>query len=619
MQSLSSPFWRFDMNIAIDTETRLFSPGYMAPKVICLSVATEKENYLLHHQDAVFKMEQIFKDVLNKKYNYIIGHNIAYDMACIYESYPTQIVRSLIWELYDKKLVQCTLCREKLIDLAQGKLKHLRDYSLAKLSKKYLDKTLDKDTWRLRYSELESVPLEEWPEGAREYALEDARVTYDIFEKQEAPYEIFDQEAARQASYAFALQLTKCRGMVLDADKVQEMSESIQAQMQVHHDIAEKFDLWHVSGKKKQANTKRLRELIQQSYPHKKIPYTNPSKKYPNGQMRTADAVLKECDNDGLRAYLEYKKLEKLRSTYIKPFVEAGKQPIHPSYDPIKDTGRTSSFGPNIQNQPRKGDVRECFIPRPGWVFIFCDYDSQEVRTLAESCFRMGLDSVLGKRYKEDPAFDPHTYFAAQIMQISFEEALELKKKKDTLLLERRQQAKAANFGFPGGLGAKTFIKFAEGYGVYLTLEEARDLRDNWFKTWAEMTQYFNIISNITKFGVGDVTQLLSGRVRGQCTFTQAANTFFQGLASDVSKYALYQVAQKCFDLPGTSALVGCRPIAFIHDEIGIEAPQEYAEEAARELEKTMIESMNELCIHVPAGASANIMTRWSKDEKYWL
>ena len=111
------------------------------------------------------------------------------------------------------------------------------------------------------------------------------------------------------------------------------------------------------------------------------------------------------------------------------------------------------------------------------------------------------------------------------------------------------------------------------------------------------------------------VEQLYSGRLRGACEYTQAANTYFQGLGSDASKSALWEVTKRCFGAPGTEglALFGCRPVAFVHDEIIVEAPEEYAHEAAEEIERVMVAAQEELTPDVPAAASPAIMRAWSK------
>ena len=56
----------------------------------------------------------------------------------------------------------------------------------------------------------------------------------------------------------------------------------------------------------------------------------------------------------------------------------------------------------------------------------------------------------------------------------------------------------------------------------------------------------------------------LTGRVRGRVSFTQARNTPFQGLAADGAKLALWELIR-----------AGYRVVAFIHDEILIELPED--------------------------------------------
>lgn len=45
-------------------------------------------------------------------------------------------------------------------------------------------------------------------------------------------------------------------------------------------------------------------------------------------------------------------------------------------------TGRFSSSDPNLQNQPRTGEVRRAFICRPGYVIFYWDYDQIELRQM---------------------------------------------------------------------------------------------------------------------------------------------------------------------------------------------------------------------------------------------
>jgi DNA polymerase I-like protein with 3'-5' exonuclease and polymerase domains len=48
---------------------------------------------------------------------------------------------------------------------------------------------------------------------------------------------------------------------------------------------------------------------------------------------------------------------------------------LHPSFNVLARSGRTSSFGEiNAQNLPKSDAVRACFVPRSGHEFIDADY-----------------------------------------------------------------------------------------------------------------------------------------------------------------------------------------------------------------------------------------------------
>ncbi len=276
------------------------------------------------------------------------------------------------------------------------------------------------------------------------------------------------------------------------------------------------------------------------------------------------------------------------------------------------NTGRTSCSGPNLQNQGKDSGVRECFEPRPRMVYIICDYDSQETRTLAQSLLDLVGRSSLAEKYKADPDYDPHCDFAAQMMGISYEEAIERKAAGDPEMKDMRQRAKAANFGFPGGLGAKAFVSYALGYGVKITIPEAEALKKAWFASIPEMTEYFALVNRIARGG-GILEQVRSGRLRGGVGFCDGANSWFQGLASEASKTAAYFVAKECYNNP-KSPLYGCRPVMLIHDELILEAPIERAAAAAAEVEKQMEAAMALWCPDIPSRSTPALCDHWTKD-----
>src|SRR4030042_1220843 len=296
-----------------------------------------------------------------------------------------------------------------------------------------------------------------------------------------------------------------------------------------------------------QKKLKLIRQLIEQHYPDKdNIPHSPPSKKFQYGQIQTGEAVLSQCDFEPFQWLVNFDRYRKVANTYLTKL----KQPVvHAYFNGLGAiTTRTSCSNPNLQNPPRAAGVRECIIPRPNHDFCACDYDTQEVRTLAQCCLDLLKQSRIAERYQQDRFFDPHTEFAASLMGISVEDAQRRKKEKDPELKEFRQRSKAANFGFPGGMGAAKLVSYAKGYNVNLSIDEAQELRQHWFQQWPEMYAYFNHIQDIVgPASCGEQTYPRSGVRRGHIGYCDAANGYFQGLAAHASKTALFDVSKKCY------------------------------------------------------------------------
>ena len=592
--------------IGFDTETYRFSNGNKAPKVVCLTWDDGSGPRIAVGAE----IEDRFREFLEGD-AILAAHNAAYDSACLARTFPK--LQPLIWAKYEKQEIQCTQLREILLDIAKGaRGNHTRRkgyYALDSVAeRRELGLEIDKNNpWRMRFGELDGVPLAEWPPDALSYALIDASGPRTLFldQRREAGflrYSAFYDEAARQATYDFPLYLMHCWGVRTNYERICELNDKTIARLKELRGALREHGIIRPNGVK---DTKLVRELICADLPH---PST--TKK---GAVKTDAAQLKKCSHPGLKAITEYDSLTKKKSTYIDKLWEGVNGNIHARFHTLgADTGRTSCSGPNLQNQSKDGGIRECFEPRPGMIYIIADYDSQETRTLGQSLLDLVGRSSLADKYKADPDYDPHCFFAAQMMGITYEEALERRAAGDPEVKSMRQRAKAANFGFPGGLGAKAFVSYALGYGVKITVAEAKKLKEDWFKAIPEMRDYFTKVNQIAKGG-GVLEQVRSGRLRGGVGFCDGANSWFQGLASEASKTATYFVSEKCYNDP-SSPLYGCRPVMLIHDELIIEAPIHKAAEAAKEVEKQMVRAMALWCPDVPARATPALCDHWTKD-----
>lgn len=582
--------------LAIDTETELISDTTPLPRLVCLSYAADGMCDLVKHEDARPVLEAI------SQADEVVLHNAAYDMGVLSKHDPKLV--PLIFDLYERGAIRDTYIREALARIERGTLDVEGPMTLEALTLRNLGVQLDKsaDGWRLRYGELRDVPLEDWPADARDYATADAASTLGVYRAQKSkPDEVLQTRAD------FALRLMSAHGVCVDPAAVDAFELDLRERAIEHLEALRAEGLVRKDGTR---DTKKTRSMIEEIL-KEKTPRTDPSSRFPEGQVQYNEDALRSTEHPALVALADYSDLGKLINTYVPVLRDGIEHPIHCSYRVLVATGRTSCARPNLQQLPRAAGARECFVPRPGHVFVTCDWNVAELRALAQVCYTwFGAsalrDAFLAKR-------DPHLMLAAQMRGISFDDALARMKAKDPEIKADRQIAKSANFGLAGGLGADSFVVYARGQGVTIARDRAVVIKETWKRTWYEITPYFQLMSQVTgDFGTRQLEQFGSGRVRGGLMFTQAANTMFQGLVADIAKDALWEVTKRVHT-SSTSWLRYFRPSIFLHDEILGEAPEECAHEVATELEEVMTEVMGRWLPDVPALADSHTMRRWQK------
>jgi DNA polymerase-1 len=168
---------------AYDTETHLIQPGLAAPPMVVASVAnvTPGSERLLPKADGL----ATFRQLLHAGNARVGGANLAYDLGVVSVEDPS-FVDLIFAALEDGRLLD-THVLEKLHAIGKGTLDTYSKISLAELEKLYLgiDRTEEKENgWRLRYAELEHVPIEQWPDDAVQYPRRDARGTLDVLLRQ---------------------------------------------------------------------------------------------------------------------------------------------------------------------------------------------------------------------------------------------------------------------------------------------------------------------------------------------------------------------------------------------------------------------------------------------------
>lgn len=355
------------------------------------------------------------------------------------------------------------------------------------------------------------------------------------------------------------------------------------------------------------------------------------------------------CLNSGspkLLSYTRYGQADTTRGK-IRRMVRAAEQgmPMQTRYEVLKATGRTSSsqgedpepgfaymaYGFQSQNQARAGEefidavtlkkktkpgARECFIARDGYAIVSVDYDACEMRTWAQVCYWLFGYSDL-RLILNDPKRCPHVEMGARLMDMLVEAAYALKKTDPQAFKDLRGLAKGPNFGLPGGMAWARLMDYCRlNYGVTLTVEMAQNACRVWREIYREADPYLGWVKDQVgrKYGSrGTITQFVSKRMRGNVGYTDAANGFFQGLAADLAKRSGVRLMYEAYEHK-SSALYGCRPLAFIHDEWLYEVPVDQIHDAGHLMAKIMCDTaMNDYCPDVLFTAAPAAMYRWSK------
>lgn len=369
--------------------------------------------------------------------------------------------------------------------------------------------------------------------------------------------------------------------------------------------------------------TKRARDLMLSTTPIDALVLTDAAKKRGAGFQTPADASLngdacRKSKSPELIAYSQYTALAKLINYDLKIAERAAVGPLHARYNTLLVTGRTST-SPNVQNMPRMPGIRECYVPRPGYVFAEADYKAIELYTFAQICLWVVGWSKLAEHL--NAGVDPHTAMAAEILGIGYAEAAA--RKKEWIVDNARTAGKGVNFGRKGGLGGGAFVDYAwNNYGIEITVQRAKELIALHDRLYPEMTLYTSWVESMRgPDGTRSIVQPWSGRLRGGCGFTDGHNSPFQGFASDIAKRAMWHVWQAQHGLSeygDRDPLYGSRMVLFSHDSIASEVREDTAHEAAERLSEIMVREARALLPDLKPEAAPHLTRQLSKKAEAW-
>ncbi len=326
----------------------------------------------------------------------------------------------------------------------------------------------------------------------------------------------------------------------------------------------------------------------------------NLTKKTQRG-FSTDNDVLESIDHPIAPLIIEYRQMQKLKSTYVDSVYElvspkTGR--IHTTFkQAVTSTGRLSSTEPNLQNIPVRYEsgrnIRKAFMPeKEGYVLVNGDYSQIELRVLAH----LSDDAALVKAFNENE--DIHARTAANVLGIDISEVTP----------QQRSRAKAVNFGIVYGIS-----DFGLAKSINSTKREAAEFIEKYFETYGTVKAYLDLtVAEAKRCGYSltlmgrrrDIPQIRSQNYNVRSFGERIAmNTPVQGTAADIIKLAMINVQKKLDENPHLGKL-----ILQVHDELIIEVEEKYAEESAKMLKETM---ENVVKLNVPLICETNVGRTW--------
>ena len=353
--------------IALDTETcdpnlKTHGPGGVRNDghLAGISIATDNglnDYFPVGHQTGNLNSHKIkdLLDIILKVNKPLIFANALYDLEWL-RAFHSKFKVDQNSRVYDIQVI------EPLLD------ENNRKYSLNNLSKKYLREEKYEDQINLevstRFGKRAKVKESLWklhPNYVKGYAMEDARLTLEVFKKQmiyvqnEKIEEIVDFE-----SKLIPLLLDiRLKGVRVAQDKAEKLYIELKqkqglVQEKLNKKVSTDINVW--------ANAS-----IKRAYDKENIKYNHTAKGTPSftqAWLEVQKDPISEC-------VLKIRKLDKIRNTFIQNMImkKAIKGRIHCQFHSTGTvTGRFSSSNPNLQQVPARDQelaplIRQLFLP----------------------------------------------------------------------------------------------------------------------------------------------------------------------------------------------------------------------------------------------------------------
>ncbi len=581
-----------------DLETTSLDPR--DTRIVGIAFSTEKNHgsfvlFPREPKEAAAVLEE-FRDLLTHPDIEKIGHNLKFDLAVL-------LAHGLeaTGPFFDSMLAHA---------LIEPEQRHGMDY-LAETYLAYtpisIDTLIGDGKADLFGQHTMADVAEHAPEKLKEYAAEDADVTWQLAEtfRHMLPKRGQDRVFSEIESPLLPV-LTRMEhaGVAIDVPALHEFGlqlekQAAELQRRITDTAGVAFNL---------NSPKQLGDIL-----FDRLKLLDKPKKTSTGQYQTNEQVLQSLAGAHpiIDDILMYREVTKLKNTYVDALPQAVSPAtgrIHTHLHQIMTaTGRLASSDPNLQNIPIRTangrEIRKAFVPgQEGWLLLSADYSQVELRVMAS----LSGDEAMMEAFQQGQ--DIHQATAARVYGVSLEEVTS----------DMRRTAKMVNFGIIYGISA---FGLAQRLGI--PRQEAGQIIDAYFEKFPGVRRYIDHILDETK--KHGYVETISGRRRyirditsANATVRGAAervamNTPIQGTAADMIKLAMIRVDE---DL--RAAGLRTRMLLQVHDELLFEVPEDEAATAKLLITDAM---RHALPLRVPVEVDAATGHNWleAHSPKYGL
>ena len=381
-------------------------------------------------------------------------------------------------------------------------------------------------------------------------------------------------------------------GVALDADFLRQFGETLKGQLytleqEIYNAVGHRFNI---------NSTKQLAEVL---FVELKLPT---GKKTKTGYSVNVDVIESLRGKHAVIDYLlEYRQLNKLKSTYIDGLLElmdstTGR--VYTSFNQtIASSGRLSSSNPNLQNIPVRTElgrqIRRAFIADPSYVLLTADYSQFELRILSAITHEPRLVEAFNKDE------DIHMITASSLFGVPIEEVTK----------DQRRLAKTVVYAVLYGQSA-----FGLSQVTGMSNAESAEFIKRYHETFPNIKVYVD--STLQQARTQGYVNTLYGRKRffpdmqalsyteRQALEREAINMPIQGSNADLIKRAMLQLQHALKE-----NRMKTRMILQVHDELVFEVPVEELDRA-KKLIKTIMEHVDQR-LKVPIKVEMKVGKNW--------